>query len=437
MARPLHNRVFYGWYIVAASFIILFFNSGARYAFGVMFKPIISEFGWSRGTISLVFFVNMIVFALGLVVVGKLYDRYGPKWVIAVSTVFISAGFVLTSFIHSIGQFFFSYGLLAALGIAGTAVPLMATLTSKWFESRRGLAISLALSGNSIGQFALVPLFSLLAFSFGWRASYLYIGIVMLVVNVVLALFVIKGDPHQMGLRPFGRRDEPGASHTDFGQGHVVMPSSDQDLGLRQAMRTKSYWLFVVVMFICGSGDYFATTHLVPLATDYGVSALTAGNMLGLYGLMSLAGIMVAGPAADRIGSKLPIVLTFVLRVVLFLLILKYKSLLSFWIFALFFGFTHLITAPLTPMLIGKLYGPTNLGLLTGFANTVHFLGGGFWPYMAGVIYDKTGSYQLAFIISGVAAVVAVLCSLLIVERRHTATKTKVITLEHTEASVM
>jgi len=76
---PGQGRIFYGWYIVAASFIILFFNSGARYAFGVMFKPIIKEFGWSRGTISLVFFLNMMIFALTLMAVGKLYDRYGPS----------------------------------------------------------------------------------------------------------------------------------------------------------------------------------------------------------------------------------------------------------------------------------------------------------------------------------------------------------------------
>jgi MFS family permease len=153
-----HSRFFYGWYIVVASFVILFFNSGARYAFGVMIKPIIKEFGWSRGAVSLVFFVNMAVFALSLFIVGKLYDRFGPKWVIIVSTLFISAGFVLTSFINSIGQFFFSYGILAALGIAGTSVPLIATLTSKWFDKWRGLAISLSLSGNSIGQFTLIPL---------------------------------------------------------------------------------------------------------------------------------------------------------------------------------------------------------------------------------------------------------------------------------------
>jgi MFS family permease len=414
-----HNRFFYGWYIVAASFGILFFNSGARYAFGVMMKPIIAEFGWSRGAVSAVFFVNMAVFALALFIVGKLYDRFGPRWVILVSTLFIAAGFALTSFINSLGQFFFSYGILAALGMAGTSVPMVATLTSKWFDKWRGLAISLAISGNSIGQFALIPLFSSLVLNLGWRSSYLYIGTIMLVVNTALAWLVIKGDPAHLGLMPFGR-DKAEAKTKDLtheiGTGtNIISP----DMNLKQAMGTSSFWLFLIVMAICGSGDYFATTHLIPLATDYGIAPLVAGKMLGLYGLMSLAGILIAGPAADFIGSKIPIILTFTLRICLYMLILRYKSAMSFYVFALAFGFTHLITAPLTPMLIGKLFGTAHLGAITGLINAAHFLGGGFWAFMAGLIFDRTGNYQLTFMLSALLAFVAVVSMVFVRERKH------------------
>ena len=411
------ERVHYGWYIVAASFMILCFNAGARYAFGVMFKPIIKEFGWGRGEVSLVFFVNMVIFAVSLLIVGKLYDRYGPKWVVIISTIFISTGFMLTSFIHSIGQFFFSYGILAAFGIAGTAVPLMATLTSKWFDKWRGFAVSLSVSGNSIGQFALVPLFSFFALNYGWRASYLYIGIIMLVVNILLAFFVIKGDPRHFGLKPYGFVEEKEGG--DGRQPPVSSAGSSMDMGIKQAMRTSAFWFFAIVMFICGGGDYFATIHLIPLATDFGISPMTAGNMLALYGLMSLAGVLIAGPVADLMGSKIPIILTFVLRVLLFVMLIQYKNEVSFYVFAFAFGFTHLITAPLTPILIGRLYGFTYLGILTGFINTVHFLGAGFWPYMAGIIFDKTGSYQLVFILSAILAFVAVIAMLLVKERRY------------------
>jgi sugar phosphate permease len=413
--RPLPSRIFYGWYVVAASFVILFFNAGARYCFGVMLKPISAEFGWSRGELSLVFSVNMVVFSLGLLAVGKIYDRYGPKWVILVSTLFISAGFIMTSFMHSLGQYFFSYGILAALGIAGTAVPLMATLASKWFERKRGIAVSLSLSGNSMGQFALVPLLSWVAVNYGWRMSYRFIGVVMLLANVLLALFVIKGDPSQLGLRPFGEKENSGPKQ----QGGRSLASGPVDLGLKQAMATPSYWFFLVLMFICGGGDYFATTHFIPLATDNGISQEMAGNMLGWYGAMSLVGILIAGPAADWIGNKIPIVSSFVLRVFLYLLIYRYKSPGSLYAFALAFGFTHLMTGPLTPMLVAKMYGTGNLGVLTGFVNTIHFLGGAAAGYMGGVVFDKTGSYQAAILVSAAAAVVAIVCGLCIKEKRH------------------
>jgi MFS family permease len=419
MDRKGPKGLFYGWYIVSAAFVILFFNSGARYAFGVMFKPIIAEFGWSRAAVSSVFSVNMVIFAIALLIVGKLYDRYGPKWVIIISTLFLSAGLVLTSFMRSFAEFFFSYGILAAFGIAGTAVPLMATLTSKWFDKWRGFAISSALSGNSIGQFALVPLLSLVALDFGWRTSYLYIGIAMLVVNVFLVLFVIKGDPEHLGLKPFGHVDREKGSETAKSQA-PSMPLS-RDMGLKEAMGTSSFWIFALVMFICGGGDYVAATHLIPMATDYGIPPMTAGWMLSLYGVMSLAGILIAGPAADVIGNKIIIIITFVMRIFLFAMLLKYKSVASLYVFAAAFGFTHLITAPLTPMLIGKLYGVMHLGVLTGFINTAHFLGAAFWPYVAGYIFDKMGNYRLAFALLAIMAFVAAVSMLFIKERRHLA----------------
>jgi MFS family permease len=415
---PPKFHLFYGWYILASSFVILFFNSGARLSIGVMFKPMIAEFGWSRGSISMAFFLNMTVYALSLIIVGKFYDRYGPKWVIVISTIFLSAGYMSISVIDSLWKFLIYYGILSAIGLGGTSVPLIAALTSKWFEKGRGLAISLALSGNCLGHFVLVPLFTILVLRYGWRASYFCIGLIMLMVNVTLALVVIRGDPDDLGKKPFGYKNIDKANEQKGQSSAGVNP---RDLGLREAMHTYSFWLFLIAMFICGSGDFLVTTHLIPFVTDYDISLTTAGNMLAWLGLMSLAGILIAGPASDIIGNKIPIVLTFVLRFLLFLLILKYQNLASFYIFALAFGFTFLITAPLIPTLIGRLYGFSHVGLLSGFTTTIHHLGGGFWAYAGGLIFDQTGSYQLIFILSAIMALAAVFNSIFIKEERHQA----------------
>lgn len=412
----LKSSLFYGWYILAASFVILFFTTGARFTIGVVFKPLMAEFGWDRGAVSLAFFFNMALFALSLIAVGRAYDRYGPKWVIAISTCFLSSGFMALAMVESLWQFFLFYSLIAAVGMGGTTVPLFAALMSKWFEKNRGLAISLGLAGSCLGQFILVPVFTEFVLRYGWRISYFSLGLVMFVVILTFTFFVIKGDPKDLGLKPWGHNDPA----TPMEKGNQrILESELPDLGLKEAMKTRSFWLFLMVMFVCGSGDFLVTTHLIPMVTDYHISPTSAGNMLAWLGLMGLPGILVAGPLSDRIGTKIPIALTFLMRFFLFLLILKYQGMVSFYFFACAFGFTLLITAPLNAVLMGRLFGFSHVGLITGFITTVHHLGGGFWAYMGGEIFDRSGDYHLAFLLSAAMAMAAFFFTLFIREKRH------------------
>jgi MFS family permease len=412
----LKLNIFYGWYVLAASFVILFFTSGVRFSIGVVFKPLMWEFGWDRGLISLAFFLNMTIYALSLIFAGKYYDRYGPKWVIIISNVFVSVGFMSLAFINTFWQFFIFYGIIAAVGMGGTTVPLYAALLSKWFEKGRGLAVSLGLAGSSIGQFLLVPAFTRFVLEYGWRISYFGVGLAMLVIISTLALFVIKGDPHDLNLHPFGYQKE----ETESGKGeNKTVRLKPGDLSLSDAAKTHSFWFFMAFMLICGSGDFLVTTHLIPLVTDYNISPGTAGNMLAWLGLMSLVGILIAGPVSDKIGTKTPIALTFLMRFLLFILILNYQDLFSFYVFACAFGVTLLITAPLSAILVGKLYGFSHVGLISGIITTIHHLAGGFWTYLGGEVFDRTGSYRMVFIVSAIAVLIAVLCTLVIPEKKH------------------
>lgn len=418
--RPPHNilsrlDIYYGWYILAASFLLLFFQAGARFSFGIMFKPMMVELGWDRGTVSSVFFLNMTCFALTLSIAGKLYDRWGPKWIILISTLFLSGGYGCISFVDRLWEFHIYYGILAAVGMGGASVPLIAALMSKWFEKNRGLVISLALSGNCIGQFVLVPFFSNLILQFGWRYTSILIGLLIFAVNTALALLVMKKEPHHQVVKSFSRKN-PSDIRKKMTPGAVAVAA---DLDLKAAMKTSSFWLYLVVMFVCGSGDFLITTHLVPMVTDFNISPATAANMLAWFGLLSMGGILIAGPVSDAIGNKIPLALTFGLRLILFLLILKYQNLVAFYILAVTFGFTFLITAPLTTTLVGRLFGFSHVGLISGFITMIHHLGGGFWSYVGGLSFDKSGSYQWIFILSAVMAGMAVVCTLMIKEQRH------------------
>jgi MFS family permease len=415
MPTSLRSSVFYGWYILAACFFLLFFQAGARFSFGLMFKPMMAQLGWDRASISLVFFLNMIFFALTLSIAGKLYDRWGPKWVILVSTLFLSVGYGSISTINTLWEFHLYYGVLAAIGMGGASVPLIAALMSKWFENNRGLVISLALSGNSVGQFVLVPVFSGLVLEFGWRISCIIIALCIFVVNTILALFVIKSEPGNLDPKNCSRQNPAGNQSIND---PTVSIRGNRDLNLKEAMKTASFWLYLMAMFVCGSGDFLVTAHLVPMVTDFNISPSIAANMLAWFGLLSMGGILIAGPVSDRIGNKIPIALSFALRLVLFILIISHQNLYTFYIFAVMFGFTFLITAPLTTTLVGKLYGFSHIGLISGFITMIHHMGGGLWAYIGGWSFDMSGSYKWSFIVSAVMACIALICTLMIKENR-------------------
>jgi MFS family permease len=417
------STISFGWYVVAASFVIMFLNAGARLMIGVLVKPMIADFGWSRGAVSAAVFVNMAVFAAAIIIAGRLYDRFGPKWIILVSSLLFSSGLMLMAVMTSLWQFFLFYGVISAAGLGGTTSPIFGAIVSRWFERRRGTAISMAMSGTSLGQFALVPLFTAFLLDEGWRSTMLWVGVLCLAVNVALALWVLRGDPKDLGKAPYGTEGAPGgvADGARSGASPAAVSREPRSLGLREAMRTGSFWLFAVAMFACGAGDFLLTTHLVPMATDHGVPTSTAVAMLAWFGLLSLGGILLAGPASDLIGDRIPIAVAFGLRVVLFLLVVRYQNAAAFWALALGFGFTFLITAPLTTTLMGRMYGFANIGLLGGFITTVHHLGGGLWAYLGGAVYDATGSYTMAMAISAAVSALALVCTLLIKEVRHIA----------------
>jgi MFS family permease len=416
-------RVFYGWYVLAASFVILFVNAGGQTIIGVMVKPIAAEFAWSRGAISLAVFLNLAVYAASTLVTGRLYDRWGPKWVIAGFALLVALGYTLMATTDALWQFLLYYGILVAAGFGGTSVPLFGSIMGNWFEKRRGLAVSLAIAGYPVGQFVLIPILSETIVISGWRIASLWIAGLTLVVTLALTFGVVRGDPDRFGLRPYGSDIgslvRAGISSRDrpiVPQAAMAVP---RDLALTEAMRTRSLWLITMVWFVCGGGDYVVLTHLVPMVTDFGISNAVGASMLAWCGLLGLAGLLLAGPAADAIGNKIPIAVTFALRTVLFVMLLQFKGVAPFWVFALGMGLTLPVTAALLPTLVGRLYGLSHIGFICGFVSTIHMLGGGLWAYLGGVIFDHTGDYDQALLISAVLATIALVGTLLIRDEHH------------------
>ncbi|MFQ5542448.1 MAG: MFS transporter, partial [Candidatus Binatia bacterium] len=170
------KRDFYGWYILAGGFLILIVDGGVRFSFGILIKPLVSEFSWERGAITLAYSLNMLVFGLSQLFAGKLLDRFGPKTLFSISALTASTGLILTSQISTTLELYLYYGGVTAVGLSGMSVSVISSTLSRWFRSLRGFVSGIAISGTAFGQFLLIPLIALLMGKVGWRWSWVTIG---------------------------------------------------------------------------------------------------------------------------------------------------------------------------------------------------------------------------------------------------------------------
>jgi predicted MFS family arabinose efflux permease len=400
------RRPNYSWAILAVGFSILFFSGGSRFAFGLMLKPMSEELDVSRSTLSLAVTMFMVVSALAMPFVGRLVDRWSLRGTIAIGAVIGAAGLALMGQVQSSWQVFLVYGVVYALGNSGTSIAPVVVMVSQWFVERRGFATSVAVSGNAIGQLVIVAALASALAAIGWQASYTVLAVVNAAILLPLILLVVRPGP------PL---ENAAASATSGSE------AAPQPLTLRQALASRPFLLLLAIYTICGFQDFFVATHIVAFAQDQGVGDVLAGNLLAWMGVMGLLGVLLAGVMADAVGASRPTALCFLMRIGIFALIIPLQSTPAILAFGLLYGFTFLITAPLTVVFLGNIYGPNRLGTLTGTVSMIHQIMGGLGALTGGWIFDQTGSYNAAFILMLSLSLAATVLTLAVREplRRH------------------
>jgi predicted MFS family arabinose efflux permease len=257
----------------------------------------------------------------------------------------------------------------------------MASLTpvgvvvTRAFPARAGFANAAVMSGISVGQLVMIGALAALLAEIGWRWVFVWLGIA----HLVLIPFLVYALP--------GRSEHDGATVARGG------------LNVGEATRTPQFWVLLTVYAICGFDDFFVATHVVAFAQDRGVGALLAGNLLAFMGLTGLIGLLATGLFSDRVGPALTSALTFAARVAVFALIAVDQSPPSIAVFALVFGATFLVTAPLTVLFVRDHFGMKHLGALTGLITMVHQIFGGIGAWGGAMLFDATGTYDAAFIL--------------------------------------
>ena len=383
-------RVSLSWVILAAGFFILFFGGGSRFALGLMLKPMTEDLGWSRSTLSFAVTFFMFTSALALPLAGRLVDRYSLRWVLALGATAVAAGVGLMGVVSHPWQVFLVYGVLFAMGHAATGNPVVGVMITRWFHRRRGIANSVAVSGNATGQLVIIGTLAAFLTNIGWRNAFGLLGVANLLVAVPLIVAA------------FTARSRADADASGFGGQEGIAAAAREaavPLGSPSVLASGQFWLLLVLYAVCGFQDFFMATHIVAFAQDSGVGTVLAGNILALMGLMGLIGVLCAGVLCDALGAQRPLLLCFVMRIGIFGLIIATQNTPAIVVFALLYGFTFLMTAPLTVIFSREIFGHVRLGTVSGTISMVHQIFGGLGALAGALIFDHWGSYDGAFIL--------------------------------------
>lgn len=390
------------WAIAALGCILFIMSSMNSTTFGVFFKPIAGDFGWSRGAMSASFGIRSAVCALLAAPVGYLSDRYGPRWVMIGCSSLAALGFLALARIDSLWQLYLVQGLVMGIASSGAFVCITSTV-ARWHKTRRGLALAIASSGFGLSSVIFPPVATKLIESVGWQGAMIVMGILVLAIAIPASL--LFRDPPRPDKETTGLRVPRRGPFYVWGV-------------LLKLARNSSFMGVVVMMFIL----YFATSlvpsHLVNYVTDIGLGAVVGAAMLSLVGAMNTAGRFVLGPMSDRYGTRIDIVVTSALLTVsLVLLTVKVPAWL--WLSVVVFGIGSGGVTPLITAVLGERFGTEHLGTATGAAMAGAYLGSAVGPFAGGVIFDFAHSYFWALILAGATCAVSVAIGLWLPRAEH------------------
>jgi len=395
-------RVHPAWIVLGALTVCMLAGSGLRSVFGVYIKPMEAEFGWTRGALSGAAAVSLLLLGAVGPFVGRLADRWGPRNVIAISLFVLALGAIGSSFIQKLWHVYVMTGVFMALGAGGVALTTGSTVVARWFEARRGLAIGIAAGGMSAGQLIVIPLATALTVWFGWRTSFLWLGIGLLVLVLPVCLALIRNNPEDRGARPYGATG-PAPTRAEAEATRVA-----GRVGVSEAAQTLPFWLLMGTFFVCGyTSNGMVLTHFMPHALEHNFTAFQASSALGVMGAMNIMGTLASGWICDRFGRRGPLATYYFVRGVSLLFLLYVWNVPSLHLWAALFGLNYISTVPPTTTLTANIYGPYSVGELSGWIFFAHQVGSALGAALAGWVFELTGTYSSAFASAAVLAFVA------------------------------
>jgi MFS family permease len=382
-----------GWTVVMAAFTVLFALTGSTYSFSAFFADLQEHFQASRGAVSQIFAIVLCVFHLVGAVSGPLADRWGPRGPALFGAAAVGAGFIFASLSTVLWQLYLAFGVIG-IGIGFAYVPSLAAV-QRWFIQRRGFASGIAVSGIGVGTLIMPLAATLFITWFGWRGAFVTLGLFAFVLGGIAALFVY-GAPERYGMLPDG-----GTSNSN----EVARPSEGATLA--EAVRSRTFWLLYVAIFLVAAAQFIPFVHLVVYAEDQGISHGTAVLIFGMVGIGSTFGRLVLGRFADQYGRRRSLA---VLYLGVTLTLVWWLGATTTWqlvVFALVFGTCYGGLVALTPSVIVDYFGSRNASGIIGVLYLALAMATLIGPRLAGDAFDFFHNYHLPIALSAVASLLA------------------------------
>jgi MFS family permease len=401
--------IFYGWWVVAAGSLIGLLSSSSRFSFTMFFPYLLQDLGWTRATLGFGLTLHMWVYGVAAIACGFLTDRYGPRILMVFGGCVILIGLALTSRMTTPLQFYLYYGVILAFGVSCTMVVPNSSTARKWFVKKGGLAVALTVVGTTLGISLMSLIVPDLIHAFGWRKSWLMLGLVMGTAIMGLSWFIVRKDPESMGLYPDGEKPSETTTGQPVASEHLQMVQA-VDWTVKEAFRTRSYWCLLAgnAFFIVPVMGFMG--HVAAWGMDIAkISSVPEPEAIGmikgsvfLLGISSVLGSLAGGPLSDKIGKKSLLFAGLTLEIGLNFFAIRIDSLTQMIMFCVLAGAVGGTVVPLWAPYLGDIFGRASLASLFGIMIFAVGIIGGAGPVIFGEIFDASGSYRWAFLFAGI-----------------------------------
>jgi len=398
----MNRKIFYGWFIVLAGFLIAFAGLGVVNSMsGVLLVPITDDLGFYRAEFTLHRTIMVLAGACFVPFYGRLYERFGVKKILLAS----SAAVAIITFAYSFATNIWHFYLLALLNgafISGPSFMTIGYIVNNWFEDKKGLAMGVAFAGAGFGSAALIPVASHIAEIADWRVVYRFSGIVILAIMIPVTLFLLKERPQDVGAQPYRNKEKSDKKKQT--------ETSKVEILFNQAVKMPIFWLLMLSFFLLSIMAGGPNFNAVPYLTDIGYSAAFAAMVMSVLMITHTLGNMSLGGFFDRFGMLTGSIFLGLCCIIFPILALNAEIPIFIWLFALFYGPASSGFSVPVAIFVTTYFGRKDFAVIFSLFNTAGMVGTALSGPSMAVIYDITGSYFWGWIMLLVFGLVITVC---------------------------